>query len=528
MRLKLSAAALLLLQVVFPSAGSANVDIFIVPHDTALFQIFDQDLLENDLNATAVIEVGQTSRGSLQREGAQITYTPNEEFFAARMDTFSYLTDDPSSGRVLVFLLIDGFGPPELSPGVDIEILSDPAELILRPGVQGIGVLTPTAPVREIGLLIDPADGSRYFEISRVAESARGPSEDSSKIEIEIDPAGFDVGVGESDIATIATNGEPDLELRLGHDGASYRLTARAWPANGPALELPPAALSGPERITLSLWSASGEGAAVDGGFALALGDRLVASTSSFDPSDSLFADEIRIRFGTSDTQSSGALLLAEPRYWRARRPTVVVMTPIFADGAESDDTSLWDGAVGDVEVSAEAAILGTRGFAIGASLSSYLVDSSPQSEPHYRARFNLDPSALLLAEGHRLTLLEGIGGLGTAFTVDLLQHSGRLDLCGTALDSSGSAIQIGCSEIDASSDHSIEVKWWADPTGAGHGGLRIRRRDPAFAEPSTQIAADFELDNGGRDIEQIHLGAIGPEVGTAGTLHLDDFESWR
>lgn len=529
MGLKNSIFALLLTLIVFPSAASSSDDILIVPQDTSVFQFLDQDLLANDVSNSRVASYTPTSRGTLTFDGVEFTYAPSPEFQAAGMDSFRYVFDQATGDTAQVFLVADFHGDPRLATDLDFEIGSSPGTVIVRSGSLGKDSFAYAEDYSEASLVTDDTEGSAYLRVRlKPAKANKGPSDSGSTLGQDYDPHGLAMPAGaEIKIAAVLVDGEPDLDLILGYDGNSHQLSSRLWRNDVPIEVSSIPVEEGVQSVAVRWWSSSSRESqdAHDGGLTLEVGNKVMASLSSLDRRDAHFPTEIELRFGAMNVgNTTGTLELANLRYRQLGQELPALM-PIFADGAESGDTSAWTQTVGTVNVTSAAAIRGSSGISIPATFAAYLIDDSPTGERHYRARYNLDASLLTLAGGSQLTLLTGSDGAGNPFSLELRgQGSTDLELCGK-VQSAGMPIDTECYAIDG--EHSVEVNWWAALDSQGTGGMILRLKNTSLIGNGLTIIID-DLENHGQSIDEIHFGVISPGAGATGTLDLDDFESWR
>ncbi len=542
MRSKTLGIVLSLAVLALPASVSASDDILIVPLAHMVtqgeppgqpppFEILDQDLLANDGAGATIVSHTPTSRGDLVRLGPELkfTYTPDTEFWNARMDSFSYVFDALSGARATVFLVADPRFELRMAIDSDLEITSSPLALTIRDGTLGLGGLPPET-IPEIRLKADdPTVDSLVTEPAGI----RGDVSDSGSgaIEIELDPAGFN---GTTDLARVSVQGDTfalrtDIELGLSQDAGAHLLTARCR-QDGALIDAFTAVLhQGLQQVALTWWAASADHA-FDGGLILEIGNRVVANFSGLDNRDSSDASLAETRLGAMDPAGlAGILKMGRLQYWQITERHPALM-PIFADGVESQDVSAWSAVVGDVEVTAAAAILGSRGISIPGTFPAYLVDGSPAADSHYRARFNFDPSGLIMADGNVLTLLAGFDSAGAVqpFAVELRKtDNGKFELCAMAKPAAGPAIDVGCLHAEETA-YSATVLWWAAPDTEPEGGMRIWLTSPDLANSEPPSVGRADLDNRGQVIAEARFGVIDPDAGTTGEVHLDDFESWR
>lgn len=200
----------------------------------------------------------------------------------------------------------------------------------------------------------------------------------------------------------------------------------------------------------------------------------------------------------------------------------------LFEDGFESGDLSQWGPATGgeDLAVTAGAALVGSQGLEATANDLDphYVVDETPTTEAHYRARFVLDPNSLAMDQNKRHKIL-------TAFS----ETPSRRLLTLVFRYADGTYFLLAKGHLDDNTwaktawvdlgdqPRTIEAEWLSSTsTNASDGVLRLWV-DGVLEE--TLVGLDF--DNGRVDF--VRFGFVGGlDAGTAGTCYFDDFVSQR
>ena len=200
--------------------------------------------------------------------------------------------------------------------------------------------------------------------------------------------------------------------------------------------------------------------------------------------------------------------------------------TPIFADGFETGDLTAWSSAQvdqGDLSVTTAAAIGGSYGLQamLDDNRSIYVIDDSPSAETAYRARFYFDPNSISMASGNAHIVFLAWDDAGVvAFRIELRAFQGDFQVRGVApLDSSPAYLTPWITVADG--PHFLEASWWSATTeDAWDGGLH-------FFVDGGLLAGDDGLDNDGRQVDSLRLGAVsGVDSGTRGTYFFDLFAS--
>jgi chitodextrinase len=206
--------------------------------------------------------------------------------------------------------------------------------------------------------------------------------------------------------------------------------------------------------------------------------------------------------------------------------PTPIV-DPIFSDGFESGGFSSWSATLadgGDLSVSPASALSGGYGVqaVINDNNAIYMMDNTPNAEPHYRARFYFDPNSIVMADRDSHYLFYGYAGTAPVLRVELRNSKGNYQLRAAARNDSNGWANSSWTTI-SDTPHVIEFDWRAASiAGANDGTL-------AFWIDEVQAASLSGIDNDTRRIDTIQLGAVAEiDAGTRGTYYFDAFESRR
>ena len=509
--------ALSSLLLFLPATVRAENDLWIVPQNEETLQILTSDLLENDAGGTEITSYSPTSRGTLNWHGTYFIYQPGNLFWQAGMDSFRYEFTGTPSGSAIVFLVADVLGNADITLG--LSLVSNPSSLSLQQGTLGPSTIDPFPE----SITLASVNG---LKVIVTAQKDNGSGDDTGGVGGDIDPVGLALVPGdELTIADFAVgNSEDDVSLLLKNDGDGFQLKARGKLCNGAMIDTPWTETPGEiQTVTVQWWSESLESAR-DGGLAIQRDGRVIASASGVDCLAASQPLNFAARYGLIDPSAGtlGNVLLENLRAWHSLfgRPN---LEPIFADGVESGDLAAWSNSLGPVTVTPAAAILGSSGLSIPASGPAYVIDATPMDEDRVRARFNIDPGQLTMAEGQRLTVLASYeaDGVSRPFSLFLRRQSGAFELCAEAKENGGPPVTTSCFALDPGA-HLVKVQWWSSVGSLeNNGGLAL------FID-SLLRTTETGLTNDDLAIAEFRLGALDPEAGTSGTVYLDDFETWR
>jgi hypothetical protein len=200
----------------------------------------------------------------------------------------------------------------------------------------------------------------------------------------------------------------------------------------------------------------------------------------------------------------------------------------IFADGFESGSLSAWSSSVtdgGDLSAHFDAAAFGNFGLRaiIDDNDDIYVQDSTPDSEPRYRARFYFALNGIRMSNGNSNILFAGYSGVSTqVLRIEQRFNSGRHQVrAGLRNDGSGWTHSAWFTIDD--SLYVFEIDWRASTSGFANNGRLT------FWINGTQRAHLSNVDNNTRRIDRVRLGAVeGLDSGTRGVYYLDEFVSRR
>ncbi|MDI6858710.1 MAG: S8 family serine peptidase [Dehalococcoidia bacterium] len=202
------------------------------------------------------------------------------------------------------------------------------------------------------------------------------------------------------------------------------------------------------------------------------------------------------------------------------------VVDPVFADGFESGNFSAWTSAEtngGDLSVSAEAAIFGTKGMqaATSGTAAMYVTDGSPAAETSYHARFYFNPNGALTGNNQQQTIFAGFNAAGTnIFSVEYRRQNARggtYQVRATVARAGGTSTTSWFT-IANNTPHSIEIAWQS--------GASVPFRfyvDGSFRQSLNNLNTSAYL---------LDFVRLGPQAGltasASGTQYFDAFVSTR
>jgi tartrate-resistant acid phosphatase type 5 len=192
----------------------------------------------------------------------------------------------------------------------------------------------------------------------------------------------------------------------------------------------------------------------------------------------------------------------------------------IFADDFESGDFSAWTSSAtngGNLSVSPSAASVGSFGLQalINNTIPMYVLDTSPNAEPRYRARFYFDPNSITMATGNYIYILSGRDTSNTVILqIQFSRSSVGYQLRVRAYDS-GLANYVNTPFVTISDGvHFVELDWGND----GH---------LTFWVDGVQQGSLTGLNNSSYTMDSVRLGATYiSSTGLSGTYYIDAFES--
>ncbi len=203
----------------------------------------------------------------------------------------------------------------------------------------------------------------------------------------------------------------------------------------------------------------------------------------------------------------------------------------IFADGFELGNLSAWTSNtndVGDLSVSAAAALMGSRGMQalIDDANTIYVTDDNPNVEPRYRARFYFDPNSIPMTSGDAHYIFKGFLGTSTeVLRLEFGKSAGGYQIRAALLDDGTTWVNTNWYPL-SDAINVIELDWrGATAVGANNGGLTLWTN-------GIQQQDLTGIDNDTRRIDRARLGALtGIDAGTisvTSSYFFDAFESRR
>lgn len=206
---------------------------------------------------------------------------------------------------------------------------------------------------------------------------------------------------------------------------------------------------------------------------------------------------------------------------------------PLRLDAFDGGPVDRWNQLIeaGSGELSLQPATLG-GGIWVGENLVAtlaaagdlaYLLDTTPERESSYRARFWIDTSDLTMANGESVAVLltrDQVAAVNP-FYLQVRRLSGELFVRGVARDATGTLFTENVPLGDGPA--LIAVEWWSEGArSAPYGGLRIR----TSARPAAPI---LRLANSAFRVDNAAFGVrFGVASGTSGDVRFEDFKSCR
>lgn len=206
----------------------------------------------------------------------------------------------------------------------------------------------------------------------------------------------------------------------------------------------------------------------------------------------------------------------------------VVDPDPIFADGFESGNTAAWTGSKkdnGDLAVTAQAALVGTRGLqaTLDDNTTLFVTDDSPAGESSYRARFYFDPNTIAMnhLDTHQI-LMAYQGTTSPVLRLYFQKFDAIYKVRVSAKKDNNTWANSRWFNL-ADKPQPIEIYWKAATTPGAQNGLLRMWIDGVLKANKTLI------DNASLRIDRVRLGAVaGIDPGTRGIYYFDDFISRR
>lgn len=330
----------------------------------------------------------------------------------------------------------------------------------------------------------------------------------------------------------------PDLKLlgwvRVWRVGADWQISAVLIPDDGTPVATPWATLRGvPARVRFEWWAR--ESVWGGGGLRLWVGNEVVGELSGFANRDRGWPSELLVGLVTKGPDgTSGAFhfdaVTAFAREWVGALPPGThgctrTYGYSFDNPAQLANWSTWWQNAGSVEVTTQAALLGTYGLATemdgGMALAAHPLfapnaDGSQPAAEEVQLEFHFSPGSASLPEGTGITIA------ALRIADDTLVAWVRARPVPGAWEA-----QLVVSKADGTLHLSpwvgipswvtaVRLEWWARPLAAGGGGAQLWLNNNL----STGVQG---LDNMHRLPVKVHLGAIGSGTATGqGALRFD------
>ena len=317
------------------------------------------------------------------------------------------------------------------------------------------------------------------------------------------------------------TAGNMIAEIQVGYDDLNENTLLRGNfddSGNGNSLSTGDVILSaGVHRLRLEAWTNE------DGGLRIFVDDLPVLGLGS--PPNLLGSAFDGLALG----QLSGAPLVEQTTRIDHLRVARGIEQPywdlVVADDFDGDLTA-WANIVDNAgQVSTEAASETLHLDLVGALGSeSYLRDPTPSAAAELSVRFSVDTTSLTMAAGDLMFIQAGYSGSpGPANHVQMRMKSAGNDfeIRAEAKDDSG-ALSTTAWQPLSRGEHTLELRWRAATASDVEDGYVRLFLDGAFADQA------LGLQNAGRRVETLRLGAIGVDSGTHGLLVFDDYVSWE
>ena len=512
------------------SAGAANDDVLIVSRPTALFAFATASLLANDAECASIHSYSLPGRGRLEAIGdGWLAYEPADAFAAAGADGFRYL--NACGAAATVTLVADLKGHLLLRGPTDAQLDQQQWSV-----VGDVAVSCPSPPGCRLG--VGYSTGMPAFVETPVPYQHGTAHGGNTSVELDpgtgpvpLLPAGLPPSAEVHLFSAIAHSGEPAFEvaLAMGTEGpqviARGRQELAAPPGASPwsgtvTVPLP----AGPQRIELNWWLAPEPGLPAGGAIL-----KVAGQTGALVELANHGLEIDRWVFGALAPPPAvdGRAFLADVQIWESPDPPI--FPPLLRDDFEWGDLAFgpWSGVSNPDYLAVSTTPTHGARLEITASPSApaFVADFPPGLQRHYRARFSLvtgtEACPMALAE-QPLTVFEALAADGLhGFSVEIRQGSG-LEVCATAVLDGGVRTSLPhCAPLSADRTQVALQSWAAADADSRDGGLRLWLEGVAVGEI-------LGLDNSLALVEQALLGATAAPAGAAGTVCLDDFESWR
>jgi len=496
-------------------------------------QVTELKILRSTLHGT----LGFTGQFSLQQVGLPLTFQPDSDFWSLGSDSFSYQLIWANGTKVTSsIILIAGrhlgervcqqdFEGDSVESGDEWAIVGNPEAHpdAAYAGVYGMRASVPNAHsttesnVRCTPPTISQREGSQM----RVSVTVPDPANALSTTAL------LTAETGQGDLLLnlflVLDQGAHSIHAEVLNSTTQSFVSTASWPVS-----------TGKHQVTLDWWPDNATND-VDGGLAF-WGDNIFIDRI-FEPQD-FDVDDLVFTFGLQGyTAGTASMDLDEMEVWQGIVESAYEV--VRADGFENglpDPWILGPGPVAGLSVTAAAAITGDYGLesdlASGYGTTEYLIDDEADGPRRFGVRFLVDTRSSSMEANDKVLLLDildqnSLGGATEHLKVTLQDNASdnTFRLQGRARD--GGALVSGVwknslKSVVSDGVHTIELHWAAATrSGASNGYLRLW----LDGNPVPGVSG---LANYGRTVQSVILGTLGINATSTGTLHLDDFESWK
>lgn len=516
----------LTLGIVIAAHATADNDIILVSARNPSIEIPHGSLLLNDADALGIASTTLTARGTLTDDGSAMTYTFDERFLEAGIDSFRYAPSNATGDLRTVFLVA----------GLDrFSIAAQATSVVNRSCVLGTdwsfspggGAVLDLDENDDCAFRFEPASGPTA--LLHAPAFPEGPNPGGGHTDISIDTGGLppwdDFGPTSNLLAHATIGPDPDSTMLFGlrHD-ADGNVLAVMRRSDGSYVETEPVTVTpGPHQVGLTWWF-EGDDAMRDGGVLLEVDGVLVATLDGIE--NGAYNDTWpRWHFGPYNSTATDTIEVRSPSTWISFTPAR--FPPQFADNGFAP--SAWSRALDPLRVHS---VDGTDGepewhLALAWRHGGLLVDDTVAGQSTYRSRFEIGLEGLALPVGEAITILgstQGPVGIRHAlkpFRVEMRRDAGGvLQFRASAASDGFETSTEWMTAVSPAERPTIEVKWRAASNNRGDTGAMVLR----IGRQSTALHG---LHNFGLTLHSVHLGADNVQ-GARGTLIVDAYDAWH
>ncbi|HEX9733530.1 MAG TPA: hypothetical protein VGG06_16280 [Thermoanaerobaculia bacterium] len=482
--------------------------------------------------------------------GDKIVYTPGDDFWSLRSDSFTYrftTAKDPTVHTAIVQVVASLAAEGSLFD--DFEGPFNRCEWTVNDPYDHLSFHEePPGSGRQWLHVRDGADSSAYFGMVATQDPNGepgwpGPCADNPIVHGTTDdcftmrlsgtapgnaPFQGEVAILRARFTNELDGPEPPLEIRLVAQDGPPKVYASA----GDDCETP-AVVVGLHNATLQLdlWRDHGDGA----GMVLRVDDHN-AGLVRCDPwrIDGMF----EVNVGLVDmTSAPGPRLLLDDLGVGNRDPDWPPPSERMIDTFECGDLDDWStGGSWFPQVTAAAALSGSSGLEIdlGAIAASspadgFVYDATPAARRAFNLRFLIDPHTASLGDGKAFVLAGAASSddpeAGEHLRLKIRGSNGDLELRAEAVDDSGTVLATDWTPLGGGGaqiePHFVEIQWRAAGRPSIDDGLARLWVD------GEERGAILGIDNDGRLVESFRLGAVAVPDSVAGVLYVDNVETW-